>query len=122
MGKRGPEPRPENELRTVRLSVFMTQTEASEIERRAGLVKMRTPAYLREAGLDRLPPTVPELNREAWRDLSRAAANLNQIAQRLNRDDHPVFSDLRDVLAKFRVSLLAAQKTREDDHESDAKS
>jgi hypothetical protein len=119
MGKRGPEPKPENELRSVRLSVFMTEVEAAEIERRAGLVKMRTPAYLREAGLDRLPPTVPELNRTAWTQLAKAAANLNQIARHLNSDDHPAFADIRDALAKFRVSLLEAQRIREN--ESDAK-
>jgi len=27
------------------------------------------------AALDRLPPTVPEINREAWTDLARAAGN-----------------------------------------------
>ncbi len=115
MGKRGPEPKPENELRTVRLSVFMTEAEADEIERRAKLVGMRTPAYLREAGLDRLPPTVPELNREAWTQLARAASNLNQIARNLNRDGHPVFDEIRDSIVKFRASLISAQARNEDE-------
>ena len=42
-------------------------------------------AYLREAGLRRrVVGVVPAINREAWRELARATANLNQIAAHLN--------------------------------------
>lgn len=39
--------------------------------------------YLRCAALGVPPSEIPELNREAWVSLSRAAGNLNQLAKRL---------------------------------------
>ncbi|MBJ3115112.1 MobC family plasmid mobilization relaxosome protein [Salmonella enterica subsp. enterica serovar Typhimurium] len=45
---------------------------------------MQRGEYLRAAALHRLPPTIPAANREQWAELARTAANLNQIARKIN--------------------------------------
>lgn len=106
----GPAPLPPEQLRHKRLSVYVTDAELHELERRAALVSMRTPAYLRESGLEKLPPVVPELNQKAWLELSKAAANINQIAKALNQGKPVGMGEIIDQLAKFRCMLLKADK------------
>ncbi|EXF94318.1 hypothetical protein HK44_002150 [Pseudomonas fluorescens HK44] len=51
--------------------------------------------------------TVPELNLQAYSELARAAANLNQIARQLNIDSDPFdFDQLRKELHAFRMALI----------------
>ena len=108
----GPEPLPPEQQRDHRFSVYVTESERAEVERRAALVGMRPPAYLREAGLSRLPHSVPQLNREAWVALARTAANLNQLAKHLNQSGYTAFdcgpiaaavNDLRNALIGIQL-------------------
>ena len=48
----------------------------------------------------------PEANREAWRESARWAANLSQIAHRLNMGEIVEIEDIRAELSRFRRSLL----------------
>lgn len=108
--KHGPDPLSSDQLRSKRLSVYVTADEFSELTRRAELVSMRTPAYLRESGLERLPPTVPEINQSAWLELSKSAANLNQIAKALNHGKPVGMGFIFDAVNKFRCNLIKAEK------------
>ena len=106
MGKRGPAPRPANELRGKKVSVHFTTDELKVVDTlRGGRSRGR---YIRDAVLKDLPPSVPELNREAWLELSKAAANLNQIAHHLNTGGDPDFAAASAALADFRCRLIGA--------------
>ena len=71
-------------------------------------VRRKVGRYLRNAALNRLPVVVPEINREAWLELSKAAANLNQIAHHLNTGGDPDFAAASAALADFRCRLIGA--------------
>jgi hypothetical protein len=60
---------------------------------------------------------IPAINREAWVTLSRSAANLNQLAVRLNADGRVEAEEVREALADFRRCLLGAKLEVEDDDE-----
>ena len=67
------------------------------------------------AALDQLPPTVPSINRNAWLELSRLAANLNQAQAAMNRGDnsdypHDIFNDLRNAVTELRLDLIGAKR------------
>lgn len=84
--RHGPPPRPAEEVRTNRVSVYFTDAELAELDGRCAGVGRG--AWLRRAGLDqklRLP--VPELNRQAWSNLARVAGNLNQAMRAINAGD-----------------------------------
>lgn len=73
--------------------------------------------HARQAALTREPNPVPELNRIAWVDLSRAAANLNQIVKKMHDEDDRVSAlagEIYGELAEFRLALLGAHLDRED--------
>ena len=116
MGKKtGPPPLPPEAQRTKRVWVRLTDAELAELDERRG--KISRSAYLRAAGLDAWPPrpvAVPELNREAWRDLARAAGNINQLTERLNVGQQPAAEEISNLLAAFRAALVGAGGGKDD--------
>ena len=99
-GKRGPAPKPDEEKRQVRVSVYFTPKELADLDVRRG--GMERSEWLRRAGLDkRLAPAIPELNREAWAALARTAANLNQIARSMNAAGQVHDADLVGILVEL---------------------
>ena len=106
----GPDPLPPDQLRGKRCNVYATDAEFAELKRRADMVNMRVPAYLRECALNKLPPVVPEINKEAWLALSKAAANLNQLSKKMNVVGMVKASLIMRELADFRQTLLRASK------------
>lgn len=106
----GPDPLPPDQLRGKRCNVYATDAEFAELKRRADMVNMRVPAYLRECALNKLPPVVPEINKEAWLALSKAAANLNQLSKKMNVVGMVEASLIMRELADFRQTLLRASK------------
>jgi uncharacterized protein YndB with AHSA1/START domain len=112
--RRGPAPLEAGEKREHTVSVRLNPDELTRLDQARGTVGMQRGEYLRAAALHRLPPTIPALNREAWAALSRSAANLNQIAHRLNLADQderavaPSTTDVARVLADFRRALIGA--------------
>ena len=103
--KRGPKPRPAEEKRGTRVSVYFTPDELIELDaRRGGACRGR---FLRSAGLGRrLAAPIPELNREAWAALARTAANLNQIARSMNAAGQG-HDDLVGILAELHGEVQA---------------
>jgi transposase len=86
--RRGGRPRKAaEERRTERVALYLTPAERAELERRTALTGWRdVGAYVRRAIMAQRSPraTVPQLNVQAWGELARTAANLNQVTRHLN--------------------------------------
>lgn len=124
----GPAPRLANELRKIRVSVFFTEGEFADICSRVPAAS-RPSSHIRQAVLGKIPKQIPELNKKAWVELARAAANLNQIAARLNmlhQSGLPMLEAevavVQVELSNFRNQLIGSTTTMadEEDDESDA--
>lgn len=59
--------------------------------------------FIRRAALGKMPKIVPEINLKAWAELSRSAANLNQIA----KNSHSINVDILETLEELRVFRAA---------------
>lgn len=88
------------------VSVRMNADELAALDSRRG--HYARGEYMRLAFFDALPPIIPELNREAWAELARAASNLNQLAKAYNEGDALDPDNLREHLAAFRDALIGA--------------
>lgn len=106
--RRGPVALPENEKRSHTVSVRLNESELAWLDEQRSKIRMRRGEYLRFAATGKLPPVVPEINREAWVLLSRSAANLNQIARHFNAGDDPAYHDIVNCLREFRCALIDA--------------
>lgn len=106
--KRGRKSLSKDEKRTHVVSVRVNGSELSIIDARRGKVQRGT--WLRHAAFqnETIQP-VPELNRQAYIELARAAANLNQLAHRANANQVVDISDLTERLSSFRLALLGAE-------------
>lgn len=113
MGKRGPKPRAAEDLRTVCVACRLTEAEAEQLDqgRPAGMSRgewLRTRALAR-----RLPAAIPEINREAWRDLARVAGNLATIGTAMRGGDYREIEEIREAVAAFRKTLIGVQESSE---------
>lgn len=109
--KRGPKPLASSELRSHTVSVRLNSAELAWLDGARASVRMQRGEYLRHASMGKLPPTIPEMNREAWASLARVAGNLNQYQQAINAGTvhgHPpeVIQELADQVRKLRAELL----------------
>ncbi len=86
--RRGGRPRKAAEdRRTERVALYLTPAERVELERRTAMTGWRdVGAYVRRAIMAQRSPraTVPQLNMQAYGELARMAANLNQLTRHLN--------------------------------------
>ena len=116
MAKRGPDPKPAEDLRNVRVSVYLTDEEADALDERRGRVGRG--AWLRQCGLGQTPRGVPPVNRAAWADLARLAGNLNQYQRAVNEGQAlpPAvdLGELRQAVDGLRRDLLGVSGESED--------
>lgn len=103
------------ELRTHTVSVRLNAAELAELDVARERVKMQRGEYLRSASSGVLPPTIPQINREAWASLARVAGNLNQYQAQINgghAHGHApdVIQDLAEQVQKLRSQLLGLRK------------
>lgn len=107
--RHGPAPRPVSQQRRKRINVFLTEAEHQLIEEKAG--DFDVPEFLRNSALEAQyaprVPSIPKLNFEAWKKLSRVANNINQIARRLNVGQNVSLHEVLKALGDFRLALLA---------------
>jgi hypothetical protein len=107
--RRGPIPL--SDPRTHCVSVRLNDEELFQLDNNRG--KMARGEYLRCAALDKLQPIFPEINKEAWAELSKAANNLNQISKRLNGQGLSIpengLAIIQNELAVFRSKLIGAK-------------
>lgn len=111
--RRGPISLEAGQRRGHTVSSRLNDEELATLDRLRRSVNMQRGEYMRAASLHLLPPTIPTINVEAWALLSRAAANLNQIAHRLNLYEsgagiQPSLLELMNVLGEFRCELIGA--------------
>ena len=107
--------------------LWMTDGEWAFVTAAAEQAGLPTRTYSRRVLLRRHIRSIPEINREAWTELSRLAGNLNQIAHFLNAGgalaDATVaiaVADLTGQVAALRMDLLSASHdTDEDDDRQD---
>jgi hypothetical protein len=119
--RRGPAPLDAADKRGNTVSVRLNDAELARLDSQRDAVQMQRGEYLRAAALHRLPPTIPALNREAWAELARTAANLNQIARGLNVGDALPLAEVRAILDDLRRALIGvkydAEEVEEDESE-----
>lgn len=106
---RGRKPIPEESKRKHPVTCRLTDVELEHVDRLRG--SMSTGEWIRTAALGAPPRIVPELNRQAWLELSRAASNLNQLAKKSHFADVDITSELK----KFRAALIGADLEVDDE-------
>lgn len=102
--RHGPEKLSADRKRNFCVSVRMNIGELTELDNKRGRIPRGE--WLRLASEDKLPPIIPTINCEAWVQLSRSASNLNQVSRKLNSNEEVDVTELRQVLADFRLKLL----------------
>lgn len=107
MAKRGRKEIPFVDKRRHGISCRLTNSELKLCDARRG--EHTRGEWMRMGALTKLPPVIPALNREAWIQLSHAAANLNQLSRTLNSGDAVDAVETRRTLGEFRLSLLGAR-------------
>lgn len=99
------------------VAIRFSEEELAVLDRQRGTRKRG--AYLREMllGLP-APQPIPEVNQDAYNASARWAANLNQIARRLNADERYEVNieDLKGIIKGFRLALLGG--VTDDDSEN----
>lgn len=112
-GRRGGRPQLDDAMRrTNRINVPVNEEEKSLIKGKAMAYRMSGAFFLRQLGLGhRMRRPLPAINIQAYRDLGRMAANLNQVVTLLNRGREvglaPEFAQqLLELLQSTRRALL----------------
>lgn len=105
--RRGPKKLPDDLKRDHCVSVRLNDAELSSLDEQRGHVQRGE--FLRSVWSGNAPVQIPELNRTAWTELSRAASNLNQIAKLLNMRVDVEPAQIAAELAAFRMALIGVQ-------------
>lgn len=110
---RGRKPTPQAKKRQHAVTCRLTDAELEHVDHHRGRSDthkgLTRGEWIRLAALSAPPRIVPELNREAWLELSRVGSNLNQIARVLNTDpviDPSTVEALARSLREFRLALI----------------
>ena len=73
---------PDNEIRSHCISVRLNEEELIILDSKRGQYKKGE--WLRIASLNKLPPVLPEINREAWVKLGNLSQDLNRLLNHLD--------------------------------------
>lgn len=107
--RHGPMPKPDDQQRRNRVSIFLTDGEFAQLKEKAGDYDL--PVFVRTRAINgKLAPrtqVLPKLNIEVWKKLSRVANNLNQLAKALNGGVDVEISEVQKELAVFRLALVS---------------
>ncbi|PZL85018.1 hypothetical protein CKF42_19260 [Pantoea sp. ARC270] len=105
---------PPNRLRRYSVTVRLNEVELSKINQSRG--QLSKSCWLRSSALNQLPPSVPEINKEAWLELTGSLQKLNDLGSFLLRrgeDAQPLsqeVSALKVKLSHVRDALLTLEK------------
>ena len=104
MGKKGGRPK-KVEKHSRQVSVRLTEAQFQALRTRA--VGSSVSAYIRSAALsgNRQAIRIPALNRDAWIELSRTAANLNQLTHHANQGHWGTLDELAGALSALSRKL-----------------
>lgn len=97
-----------SELRSHCVSCRMNDSEIAQLDARRG--KYARGEYLRLALNSALPPPAPpEINREAWVTLAKAAGNLATMATAMRGGEYVPLDEITTAIADFRRELIGAK-------------
>ncbi|PPC67141.1 hypothetical protein C1Y42_21910 [Pantoea sp. ICBG 985] len=105
---------PPNRLRRYSVTVRLNEVELSKLNQLRG--QLSRSCWLRSSALKQLPPSVPEVNKEAWHQLTASLQKLNNLTSFLIRrgsDVQPLSNEvdtLRLKLSHVRDALLSLDK------------
>lgn len=105
---------PPNRLRRYSVTVRLNEVELSKVNQFRG--QLSRSCWLRSSALKQLPPSVPEINKEAWQELTDSLQKLNDLTSFLLRrgeDAQPLsqeVSALKVKLSHVRDALLTFDK------------
>ncbi|WP_336730744.1 hypothetical protein [Pantoea ananatis] len=105
---------PPNRLRKHSVTVRLNEVELSKVNQSRG--QLSKSCWLRSSALKQLPPSVPEINKEAWQELTGSLQKLNDLTSFLLRrgeDAQPLsqeVSALKVKLSHVRDALLTLEK------------
>jgi hypothetical protein len=105
---------PPNRLRRYSVTVRLNEVELSKVNQFRG--QLSRSCWLRSSALKQLPPSVPEINKEAWQELTGSLQKLNDLTSFLLRrgeDAQPLsqeVSALKLKLSHVRDALLTLEK------------
>lgn len=106
--KRGPKPIDPNAKRSHCVSTRLNDEELQRLDSQRGAFQRGE--WMRMAALDKLPPSIPEINRQAYAELAHSGANLNQLLRRVNGGHALEIEELIAILSDYRLSLLGAKE------------
>lgn len=106
--RRGPAPLASSEKRGHCVSVRLNAEELAWLDAARG--HFQRGEFLRMAAVGKLPPApAPELNREAWAVLARAAGNLATLGIAMRGGEYIEAEAIIREVAEFRAALLGAK-------------
>lgn len=116
--KRGRKPIPLDEQRIWAVTCRLTNDESNAVDAARGSVSRGE--YIRRAALSAPPRVVPKINRDAWVELARLSANLNQFVRHLNSGSAQIpddfdFEELRRAVDALRADLIGLSADEADD-------
>jgi len=102
-------------MRTETKKIRFSPDEWATVEAKAKDAGITPSAWVRQAALNQLPAKIPELNLQAWSQLARLAANINQYQAAINSGQaggYPpsVLSALSLQINALRLDLLGAKE------------
>ena len=99
----------QREVRDYKLRVMLNADELSFLDTvRGRRSRAETMRFLLQNSTP--PASIPQLNADAWVELSRASANLNQLARHLNSGGAADAEAIRRELEEFRSALIGAAR------------
>jgi len=120
--KRGRKRLPPERARKHGVTCRLTDAERDFVDRargadEGGKAAVTRGEYIRLAALKAPPRVVPEINREAWAELARVSANLNQAMAAYNKSGDlkagPAIKGVRDAVAALRLSMIGGDTEEE---------
>ena len=114
------EPKPPSDLRTHSVNSRLNSAELAQLDVQRG--QMPRGEYFRVAALHRLPPQIPQINLDAWRDLAMLTENLNTYISAVQQRIIPLPEvDLNVLLAevqKLRFCLVGKYESEKYETEN----